>query len=151
MVVYIRVSILRSRVKTFKRDRHVYAMKLLRLRRVFSAHVPLLRTILGDLAFSHGYDVYLNDNTVHRRNTLSSSNVSINFYKSVLKDFCLFFFFFTILNHVSHQRNPFYTNSLSFWESYILRYVKNIISIYNSVKLQRLQVQKVQYKKYRRQ
>lgn len=73
------ISISRSSVKTFKRDRHVYAMKLLRLRRVFSAHVALLRTILGDLAFSHGYDVYLNDNTVHGRNTLSSPNVSINF------------------------------------------------------------------------
>lgn len=113
MVVYIRVyvSILRSRVKTFKRDRHVYAMKLLRLRRVFSAHVPLLRTILGDLAFSHGYDVYLNDNTIHgRRIHFPPRTVSINFYKSVLRDFYLLFFFFHNVKLPSHRGNPFYTS-----------------------------------------
>lgn len=68
--------------------------------RVFSAHVPLLRTILGDLAFSHGYDVYLNDNTVHGRNTLSSSNLlrsRLIFTSLVPRDFYLLLFSFTTL------------------------------------------------------
>lgn len=128
--------------------------------RVFSAHVPLLRTILGDLAFSHGYDVYLNDNTVHGKNTLSSSNLlrsRLIFTSLVPRDFYLLLFSFTTLKPLFSStklilQQVFYFTKVSclseedLWKiQFQLSFIYTIY--YNSVKLQKVYIYNTKKKK----